>query len=497
MRKSLNELHAAQSRQTSKPRNLPLPFGGIDLTSPEGQLPANKARKALNMLPIDGKMQLRQGYTILKDRTAPVSIVGFDLSEDSGVLAVDGDGYVLTWDDDDVMNVVAIAGLSATNQLSAATLGNTLCIVDGVNAGIKHFNGTDLTAAALTGDYAAYVWDGIAAHNNRLYLWQNDSLDFYYLPTDGIQGAIEKFSLSFLGRATGTIRSIASWSTDAGQGTNDLFVAITSTGDVIVYEGTNPGDALNWRINGVYKTSEISGADVWCNVAGDLRIATKQGVVSASEMLRAGELAAAATSTPSLGVVPLFREAGEVSNKARYWQAFVDPKGHGVWFNTPTATGSRQIVFATATAGAFEYNLPAVEFARSRKSLWFTTSTGQICKFYDSWSDGGAYITSEWHSDWIETSGGAMNSVRFTFETENPVWLTTCVLSDFRESDDAIAEVIQDWRIVTLDGIADEELPVNGQGDALQVRLSVENRYFESVQWKNTRTRMTSIARSR
>lgn len=495
----LSELYARQGgfQQQARPKAVPLPFGGINLAAPEGTLKPGQARKVLNMLPIDGKMQLRQGYTVAATRTAPVSIVGYDLPSASGMLAVDGGGSVFRYLPSGSITPITYTGLSSTKQLMAATNSGRLCIVDGVNAGIKLFDGSAITNALLTGPYASDVWAGITAHQNRLYLWKEGSLDFWYLGTDAIQGEPILFELSFLGRLRGSIRAMASWTTDAGQGTNDLLAIITTMGDVAIYEGSNPGDAFNWRLNGVYKTSLVAGADTWVNVGGDLRIATQQGIVSASEMLSAGELAAATTTKPSRGVMQYFRDAADVANKERYWQAFLDPKGYGAWFNMPTASGSRQILFASETGTPFEYNLPAVEFARGGTALWFTTVSGQICRFYDTFADAGNVITSEWHSDFMDMQGASMEAVRFSFKCAQDVELSVAVLADMREATEAIDEVIQDWTLQNLDGVADEELPVLGDGDALQIRLTVRNVNSESIKWQKTSIQPVSTARTR
>lgn len=498
MRPTRSQLVAQQgSRARNKPTPVPLPFGGIDMVTPKGMLQPTRAPYLKNWMPIDGELTIRQGYTPIKSRTAPVSILGYNLAGGEGVFVVDGDDWALSINSSDGLDLVQVnCGLSSDNQLCGAQHSDYLCIVDGTNAGIKLFNGSTLSDSVLSGTYASYVWDGIVSHQTRLYLWQTDSLDFYYMNTDAVQGAITKFPLSFLGRLSGTIQTIASWTIDASQGTNDMLAIITTTGQVAVYEGSDPGDALNWRLNGVYTMTEVPGIDTWINVGGDLRVATKQGIVSASEMMRAGELSAAATATTSRGVIPLFRESAAVTGKERYWQSFIDPKGYGVWFNMPTASGSRQVFFSADSVAPFEFDLPAVEFASAHGELYFTTSDGKICKAYSAYSDAGTAITATWYSDWM-VSGGSMDAIRLSYACENDVSLTITPLADFRESAAAIAEVVEDWQIENVDGQADEELPVAGIGDRLQVRVEVQNIFFEEVKWNAISARLASVSRMR
>lgn len=511
MRQSLKQLAARQGgRAKTRTEPLPLPLAGINEIAAPGARKSSEAAYLRNWLPVDGKMRMRDGYTVVKKRTAPVSMLGYVLAGGEGAIAVDGDGWVLSLQDDGTVNGVGLnTGLSATKGLVGAINSDKLCIVDGVNAGMKLYSGSGLiTSAAFTGDYASDVWSGVTSHQRRLFFWKDSSLDFWYLDNpDAIQGAIVKFDLSFLGRLSGTIATIASWSTDAGQGTNDLLAIVTTTGDVAIYEGTDPGDNLAWRLNGVYQTSQVAGADTWANVGGDLRLATKMGVVSFSELLRAGELAATVTSTPARSIAPRFRAAADVANKARYWQSFVAPDARGVWFNIPTATGSSQVVFSTETSQTFLFDLPAVEFAKSRKTLWFSTADGKICR-YGGYSDGGSYISAEWHSDWMDTRRATVESVRMSFQSASGIFLDVSVAADLRPSS-ALQETMSDtdvdytnetevsWRVLSLDGIADEEIPVEGIGDRLQVRARIENRYYEEIQWLTTDVRLRSLARSR
>ena len=511
MRNSMKELVARQGgRATTRTDALALPMSGLNEIAAPGTRGPTEAAYIMNLLPYNGDMRLREGYTVVKTRTAPVSMLGYVLAGGEGALAVDGAGWVLSLQDDGTIDTVGLnAGLSSSVGLVGAMNSDRLCVVDGVNAGMKLYTGSGaLTSAVFTGDYAGEIWSGVTAHQRRLFFWKNDSLDFWYLDNpDSIQGEIVKFELSFLGRLSGTIATIASWSTDAGQGTNDLFAVVTTTGDVAIYEGTDPGDPLAWRLNGVYQTSQVSGADTWVNVGGDLRLATKMGVVSFAELLNAGELAATVTSTPARAVAPRFQAAGDVTGKGRYWQSFIAPDARGVWFNLPTTTGVMQIVFSTETSRCFLLNLPAVEFAKSRKTLWFSTVDGKICR-YGGYSDGGAYIVGEWHSDWVDSRKAAIEAVRMSFECATGLFLDLAVNADLRPSS-ALQETMSDtdvaytnetevaWRIRSLDGIADDEIPVENVGDRLQIRARIENRYFEDIRWKTTDVRRRSLTRSR
>ena len=76
----------------------------------------------------------------------------------------------------------------------------------------------------------------------------------------------------------GYLQSLATWTVDDGDGSNDLLVAFGSEGDVAVYGGTDVDTADAWTLQGVYYAgAPIAGHRFHCKVNGDLKFLTDEG----------------------------------------------------------------------------------------------------------------------------------------------------------------------------------------------------------------------------
>ena len=51
----------------------------------------------------------------------------------------------------------------------------------------------------------------------------------------------------------------ASWSIDAGDGIDDKCVFVTDLGELLIFTGSNPADAANWRQEGRYQIGAAAG----------------------------------------------------------------------------------------------------------------------------------------------------------------------------------------------------------------------------------------------
>src|SRR5690606_4814396 len=89
---------------------------------------------------------------------------------------------------------------------------------------------------------------------------QKDSLDVWYLPVDSISGELTLLPLGGVFGKGGNLVFGATWSQDVGDGLNALNAFVSSEGEAAVYQGSNPGDAADWGIVGVYQTGKPMGA---------------------------------------------------------------------------------------------------------------------------------------------------------------------------------------------------------------------------------------------
>ncbi len=166
--------------------------------------------------------------------------------------------------------------------------GSFLTVVNGVDK-MQLFDGTTWTqitgvsVPAITGIDTAelsFVW----GYRNRLLFIEKDTMKAWYLGVDSITGAATSLPLSSVFRKGGSLLMGGTWSSDSGDGIDDRCVFITTAGEVAIFTG-NPADAT-WTKQGVYDLGQTLGIRGLVNIAGDLAIATLDGLIPISGMVQ-------------------------------------------------------------------------------------------------------------------------------------------------------------------------------------------------------------------
>ena len=108
-------------------------------------------------------------------------------------------------------------------------------------------------------------------------------MNAWYLPTQRRPAALLRL-IPLSGAATkgGKLLFGATWSIDAGDGIDDKCVFCTDQGELLIFTGSDPSDATNWRQEGRYTTSPPMGMNAHMAVGGDVLIATVDGIIPIS-----------------------------------------------------------------------------------------------------------------------------------------------------------------------------------------------------------------------
>lgn len=163
-------------------------------------------------------------------------------------------------------------------------------ITDG-DGGSATVNGADTAVTATTMTFEddpgldtadlSYVW----IHKLRTFYVQKDSLNAWYLPVGQLSGELKRFSLGGQFKLGGYLLMGATWSRDTGSGLNAMCAFFSSEGEVAIYQGSNPGDANDWLLVGVFRIGRPLGPRSMMEAGGDLVVATDIGFVPISRAL--------------------------------------------------------------------------------------------------------------------------------------------------------------------------------------------------------------------
>lgn len=126
----------------------------------------------------------------------------------------------------------------------------------------------------------------VNSFKRSIYFLKAASMSFFYLPIDSITGTVSEFPLGALFTRGGYLMAMGTWTIDGGSGADDHCVFISSEGQAVVYQGTDPSSSTTWALKGVYDLSAPLGRKCFCHFGGDLLVLTRRGVFSMSRILK-------------------------------------------------------------------------------------------------------------------------------------------------------------------------------------------------------------------
>lgn len=121
------------------------------------------------------------------------------------------------------------------------------------------------------------------AFKNRLYFISGD-FQIAYSGIQSISGELTAFDVGSFFKKGGKLLSIANWTQDAGNGADDLFVLISTEGEVLIYAGTSP-ETYDWRMIGTFSIAKPVGKRCFSQLGADLILITQRGYFPLSSVL--------------------------------------------------------------------------------------------------------------------------------------------------------------------------------------------------------------------
>jgi hypothetical protein len=260
------------------------------------------------------------------------------------------------------------------------------------------WNGSSASDLSITlsDSVNANTLTGVHAHKNRVYYWTGDSQNFYYSATvDTFQGNFTKFPVGLVGTFGGNIIMINTLTIDGGEGVDDLLCIVMTSGEVLLYSGSNPSS--DFALVGTFRIAEpINEKRAIAKLGGDVIVMTKEGYLPLSQVVRqdiVGNKAAAISEKIRGTVISQVAATGTTTG----WQIFVSPDGDKVIFNYPTGDVDpfNQHVFnPIIRAWCIFENMPAHVWGQFNGDTYFGSASGVVFKVGGD-ADNGSDITGD------------------------------------------------------------------------------------------------------
>lgn len=398
MRRPLRLLSAFGSAR-SAPVTVPAPYGGINGEDAiAGGMNPVDAVDLCNFVCIGGGVESRPGYTV-RNSLGTGARVGFlhPLPDPSmGSIAASGGKLHLV-----ATGTTQLGSGFASDSWRAAVMNGRLFLVNGSDAP-RALSGTTLETPSFSGPAALAALHRVRAHARRLFFAERGSAKFWYTEAPGnVSGTLLPFDLSGVGNKGGVLEEIATLAPDGGAGGDDDAVAFfMSSGEAIVYRGSNPGDAASWGRVGVFPVARPIAVE---SHGGDVLTVSLDGYAELSRLLPSGRSPVAGFGSR---IGRLAQSSVSAFGANAGWQVLYSPAQRIIIVHVPqTASAAQQHVYSL-TAGAWSRwaGLPATVWGSVGEALCFGTGDGRICELGGD-SDNGAAIVATAQAAWNPLGG--------------------------------------------------------------------------------------------
>ena len=381
-----------------KAASVPAPVGGLNSRDSIDAMPPTDALIMSNFFPTVEKVTLRDGYTSFCTGVGSGNVetlIEHNAGANRQLLAIGSNGTFYQIDSGSAVSKKT--GL-ANGRAEHIEFNNvTVVVPSGANVPFS-WNGSSASDLSITlsDSVNPNTLTGVHAHKNRVYYWTGTSQNFYYSATvDTFTGNFTKFPVGLVGTFGGNIVMINTLTLDGGEGVEDLLCIIMTSGEVLIYSGSNPGS--DFSLVGTFRIAEpIAEKRAIAKLGGDVIVMTKEGYLPLSQVVRqdiVGNKAAAISEKIRGTVIAQVKATGTTTG----WQIFVSPDGDKVIFNYPTSEPDpfNQHVFnPIIRAWCIFENMPAHVWGQFNGDTYFGSASGVVFKVGGD-ADNGENITGD------------------------------------------------------------------------------------------------------
>lgn len=321
--------------------SIPPPVEGWDAVSPISAMPPTRAVELVNWFPQPSWVELRRGSILHSELGTgePVeTVMSYQgLASDKMFAVSDGTIFDVTASGTGVSDVTGLSNSRFQFINFGTTGGNFLYAVNGVDDP-QYYDGANWAVATITGTGSII---GVTAHKGRLWFTPDQSSDAFYLAVDSIQGAATALPLGAEFTMGGYLMAIGTWSLDAGNGPDDYIVFLSSRGQAAVYRGSDPSDASDWGLVGVFNIGAPIGRRCLTKVGADIAVICIDGVVPLSNAM-IYERAAVQKVALTQRIQRVMNQSARTYGENFGWQLISYPRGTRAILNVPITEGGLQ-----------------------------------------------------------------------------------------------------------------------------------------------------------
>jgi hypothetical protein len=373
-----------------------------------------------------------------------------------------------------------------------------LIMVNGAD-GIQTYDGTAVTVTTPTPDIKTLTT--VTSFKGRLWFTDKGSSVLHYGDVLSNQPAtLTPFPVGPFLKKGGELVAVATWSRDGGSGPDDLLIAVSSNGEIVVFSGIDPAD--DFALVGVFQGNRPVSKYCFKNIGTDLILYSEYGPQVLTDIF-----------TDSVNVNPMFSNVRESFIKnaitnvgSEGWRFMSMVSDSWTIFNVPVLppTEMHQYVMNADTGAWFKIKgWNALCFASFQNFDVFGDNAGNIMIMNYGQSDNGNQIAADFMSTWTDlgkSENKKYNMVQATLKSDVVPDIAVDIMTDYRVvepqtspgfSDGAVVSPwnTSPWNVSPWSGAIvyyTEWFGLSGIGSvgALRYRLLAKNVYHEFISYR-------------
>ena len=397
------------------------PVRGLNTVGAVAAMPPQDAVQMDNFISADLGVKLRDGWreyatglggelrTIMSYDGSPVLATISQIAQsvlfaatDDGIYEIEGGGDMSA-----EPAAIALSGATFAGRMSFVQIttdaGQFLIACSEVD-GAFLFDGTAWMKMTSVGGPGPGVITGVdpgkfvqvCAWKKRLLFVERNSTVAWILPIGAVGGAAVQFDFGPLMRFGGMLLALINWTQDAGAGIDDRLVVLGSSGDLLVYEGTDPTSATNFRNVGTWYVGQPPvGRRCFTTIGGNIFVLTIFGVVPVTQIVQGGldvlETAGTEYFQQLRKIQAALNNDFESMVYTLGWEIMYMPTKALLHIARPSLVANEHVQYVFEEhnlAWSRMLDIPGVIFGRRFDELFAGTEDGRVLRVHDGHSDG-------------------------------------------------------------------------------------------------------------
>lgn len=335
-------------KQKSTVTTIPAPVGGWNARDSLTAMGPADAVTLTNIFPMTTECRVRLGNTSWSTGIAGQveSLMVYSGGTTEKMFAAAGTSFY------DVSSAGAVGAAVVTGLSNArwkwtniaTSGGDFLYCANGVNTPYLYDGATwtaitGVSVPAITG-VTTTTLDSPIVFKSRAWFVGANTLKTWYLPANSVGGAANAIDVSAVAQLGGYIVDHMGWTIDAGQGVDDYYVIVTSMGEIIVYQGSDPSSSTTWALRGVWRLGHPVGKRCLFKLGGDVLLISQDGLLPLGAALQSSRV------NPRVALTDKIQQA--VSNSVGLyganfgWQILYYARENMLIMNVPVTEGASQ-----------------------------------------------------------------------------------------------------------------------------------------------------------